>query len=121
MKMYPDLTVEGTPEEVAAFKHIDAALAARKRPSMKAIESSKPEKKPPPKKVPKAPPTSDLAEQIINLARAKDGVTALEVAEYFEMDKKTAYNRLYHMQAKGLMWRTDHGLFKAHAHAAVSG
>jgi hypothetical protein len=35
--MYVDLTVEGTPEEVAAFKHIDAALAARTKPKQKAI------------------------------------------------------------------------------------
>jgi hypothetical protein len=41
------------------------------------------------------------------------------VAEYLEMDKKTAYNRLYHMHARGLLWRTDHGLYKAHADTAV--
>jgi hypothetical protein len=41
--MYVDLTVEGTPEEVAAFKHIDAALAARSKP--KAI-TAKPARRP---------------------------------------------------------------------------
>lgn len=36
MKLYPDGIAEGTPEECAAFKHIDAALTARN--ARKAIE-----------------------------------------------------------------------------------
>lgn len=37
MKMYPDGVVEGSPEELAAFKHIDAALTKREQPALKAL------------------------------------------------------------------------------------
>lgn len=40
MRLHPDGVAEGTPEECAAFKHIDAALAQRNKP-MKAIEAKK--------------------------------------------------------------------------------
>lgn len=101
MKMYPDLTVEGTPEEIAAFKHIDAALAHRNghRPQ-RAIEG--------PKKAPKKVASTrvyrkggDVREQILRLVGAKDGISTNEIAEYLEMSRKTTYNYLYSMVAKG--------------------
>lgn len=112
MKMYVDLTVEGTPEEIAAFKHIDQALAQRNKRAHLAIEA-KPEKKPTPRKVKsrriiKAPRTNDMAEQIINLARARGGITAAHVVEYFEIPQKQAYNRLYALKAKGLLAHDGH-------------
>jgi hypothetical protein len=45
MRLYPDGVAEGSPEECAAYKHIDAALTARNTRStrtVKAIESGKP-------------------------------------------------------------------------------
>ena len=44
MKLYPDGIAEGTPEELAAFKHIDAALAGRGKP--KAITAAPPKPRP---------------------------------------------------------------------------
>jgi DNA-binding CsgD family transcriptional regulator len=120
MKMYTDYTVEGTPEEVAAFKHIDAALAARNgRAAMRAIEA--PKKKPPAKKVPstrvpaKRPrkprsETQALHEQILKLIGSKDGITSKQIAEYLEVNIKTVYNHLYRMVQQGDVVR-DNGLY----------
>jgi DNA-binding CsgD family transcriptional regulator len=119
MKMYVDYTVEGTPEEVAAFKHIDAALAARNhRAAMRAIEAPK---KPPPKKVtakrvtakrPRKPrsETQALHEQILKLIGSKDGITSKQIAEYLEVNVKTVYNHLYRMVQQGDVVR-DNGLY----------
>jgi ribosomal protein S25 len=116
MKMYSDLTVEGTPEEVAAFKHIDAALAARNKRSQLAIEAKKPAKKPAKKAAPKKAPqnrqTAELYEQILAVANDK-GVNASIISQYFEISTKTAYNMLYRLKTKGLIYKTDDGLFRA--------
>ena len=104
MKMYPDYTVEGTPEEVAAFKHIDAALAARNhRAAMRAIEAPK---KAAPKKVtskrgPYRTKSKDTHDQVLKLIAAKDGISAAQIAEYLEIPRKTAYNCLYGMTQRG--------------------
>jgi hypothetical protein len=128
VKLHPDGIAEGTPEECAAFKHIDAALAARNKPRLKAIEAAKPTK--PTKAAPAKPKRAKtqrrsreeiaaLNEQIIALAGAKDGVTADVVAQYLEMDRKRAYQMLYTLRGKQRLWLTDGGLFKAERSATV--
>ena len=119
MKMYADLTVEGTPEEVAAFKHIDAALSGRERRSaMRAIEGPKPK----PKKVaskrvaPKRErrPRSEtraVHENMLKLIGAKNGITTRQVAEYLEIGQKTVYNHLYRMVKQGEVVRGEDGLY----------
>lgn len=58
IRMYPDGVVEGTPEEVAAFKHIDAALTARNAaPKPRALRAVKAA----PKKVSSSRPKGDQA------------------------------------------------------------
>lgn len=112
MKLYPDGVAEGTPEEVAAFKHIDAALAARNKRSQLAIEGPKPKpaKKATPKKATKTShkATVELYEQILGLASTQS-VTAAMISQYFELDKKTAYNMLYRLRVKGLIARDPAG------------
>lgn len=112
MKLHPDGIAEGTPEECAAFKHIDAALAARNKPQLKAIEA-------PRKPAGKPPRRRDVTQRILALAVAKDGITTTEVAEYLNVDRKTAYNRLYALRGKGLLWQTgEGGVFKVHRKTA---
>jgi hypothetical protein len=110
MKMYTDGVVEGTPEEVAAFKHIDAALMARnKRSSALAIEA--PKRKAAVKKVaPQRKNRKGASEQVLKLVGAKGGVTSGQVAEYMELPHKTAYNLLYRMVQSGEIVRND-GLY----------
>jgi DNA-binding NtrC family response regulator len=121
VKYYPDGVAEGTPEEIAAFKHIDAVLAARGKRSQLAIEGPKKRaaskaaaKKAAPKKASRRTrqASNELYDQIISLAAARDGITSREVAEYLEIDKKTAYNRLYHLRARGRLWLSGGGVFK---------
>jgi hypothetical protein len=57
IRMYPDGIVEGSPEEVAAFKHIDAALTLRNaRPTRQRQRAL-----PAPKKIKSSRPSTDQA------------------------------------------------------------
>lgn len=115
MKMYVDYTVEGTPEEVAAFKHIDAALAARNhRAAPRAIEGPKQKpKKVVSKRVQRKPraETNAIGEQIEKLIGAKNGVTTRQISEYLELPVKTVYNHLYRMVKQNKVVRDDAGLY----------
>jgi DNA-binding NtrC family response regulator len=126
VKYYPDGVAEGTPEEIAAFKHIDAALAARNKRAQLAIEGPKKRaakkaapKKAAPRKARGERMTDEMADQIIALALARDGINAHDVAQYLEMDSKTAYNRLYRLRQRGLLWLTGDGAFKAEKDAVT--
>jgi hypothetical protein len=44
--MYTDGVVEGTPEEIAAYKHIDAALGQRETRTLKALPAPRPKRPP---------------------------------------------------------------------------
>jgi len=125
VKMYTDGVVEGTPEEIAAFKHIDAHLTAREHRPVKAIEAKKPPGKVTASKRVKTQHRTDkrvrtrrtseqieeMNNQLISMASANVGVTANDVALYFGMNKKTAYNRLYQLRVKGLLGLADDGSF----------
>ena len=113
MKLYPDMVAEGTPEELAAFKHIDAALSARnKRPGQPlAIEG--PSKPPKPKRTrqPKLTPTQ--IDEAIALAATNGGITARQMADYFHTSPEVGRKRLYRLRDQGKLWLTNDGIFKA--------
>lgn len=117
MKLYPDGVAEGTPEEVAAFKHIDAALTAKN--GRKAIEGPRPKKAPakkttPPKKQARASKDDmeKLNQQILDFLQTSGGGHAAELAEYLGIDRKKAYRLLYNLRTAGRLWLTDDGVFK---------
>lgn len=112
MRLHPDGVVEGTPEECAAFKHIDAALAQRNgtpRPERLAIEAAPTEAE-----VPFGVEGKTSAEILMSLAKLRKnrGVTAGLAAAVLQIDSRLAYQRLYALHRKGLLAKGD-GVFRA--------
>lgn len=114
MKLYPDLVAEGTPEELAAFKHIDAALTARntRRPALVAIEGPK-TAAPRPKTKRKPKLTTKQVDEVIAIALTNGGITARQMADQFHTSPETARKRLLRLRDQGKLWLTEGGVFKA--------
>jgi hypothetical protein len=107
LKQYVDGTLEGSPEELAAYKHIDAMLARKNKPAPKAIEA----KKAPVKKERSKNRVSSDA--ILLFIEEREGATAADIAEQFPgLPRKAAYNRLYQLRKQNKLWLTDRGVFK---------
>lgn len=115
MKMLPDGTIEGTPEELAAFKHIDAAMSA------KDVARAKKSPTLPPKKTEPAPvkkratqiPVEEMM-KIVNTLNGGFGVTASDVARHLGVTRKAAYQRLFRLKELGRVDIVDGKFRKAY-------
>jgi hypothetical protein len=104
MKIHPDGTIEGSPEELAAFKHIDAAMTRKDASASKAL--ARQQGTPPAKPVKKAAVVKKAAtiDEALQAARALDtgnGFKASQLADFMGIPVKTAYNKLYILKNKG--------------------
>jgi Fic family protein len=108
MRMHPDGTVEGTPEEVAAFKHIDAALAAKNG----RITRSK--QKPEVVEVEEIPISAKL-NATLNMLQDNDivdGISADEMGKWLGVPRATATWRLRKLEDLGLAHRVKRGHYR---------
>jgi hypothetical protein len=109
MKLFVDGTLEGSPEELAAYKHIDAALAAKN----KRAET--------PKRKGAFPSPEDEEVKISNKLSAtlkyiaengsSSGVAYTEVAAGMGIQPGTAQWRLGRLVALGLAYRPSPGFY----------
>lgn len=109
MKLNPDGTLEGSPEELAAYKHIDAALSAKNSRGM----NPKP-KKPREAKVEKVEEVevSPMLAETLDLLSAHDGpVPASQIATEMGIKPATAQWRLNKLAALGLVHKPSRGMY----------
>lgn len=103
MKMHPDGTIEGSPEELAAFRHIDAAMTAQDVARAK-VSQRKTKKAVAEKVVAKKVGTQTKSEDLLEIVKSLDsgdGVSAAELANRMGVETKDAYNKLYRLKTLG--------------------
>jgi hypothetical protein len=93
MKIHPDGTIEGSPEELAAFRHIDAAMTAKDVARARVSQRK-----------PKKAVTQTKSEDVLEMVKSLDsgeGVSAADLAVHMGIDRKAAYQKLYGMKTLG--------------------
>jgi hypothetical protein len=114
MRMFPDGSIEGTPEELAAYQHISAAMDRTDIRLAKKVErqaNPQPRKTRRPRRGNPIPPSVG---EVLEKARELDdgkGVTARDLSLLMGAQSKVVYNRLYHLTQRGVLVR-ENGVFK---------
>jgi hypothetical protein len=101
MKIHPDGVVEGSPEEIAAYQHISAAMD---RTDVARTKRQAAQAKPRPKKAPAKKRNLKAVPALLETAKGLDdgdGVTASKLADTLGIDRKAAYNKLYSLMSQG--------------------